>query len=485
MIYDVAGQKGEATLQQRGRALVMAFYVACQALRLYPLENAAVQNALEELHRVARRVADSEGVLELRVVGDFIFLNDARLRLELSDYAAYSYVSGLFDRHGIGQAEIGPEITRAEFAPFLSLLLTEPSADLAPEDAFARFSERLAITPARNIAIGPGAGGIEGVPDEDEQAKEAAKRTYFQSVQVARDVLTDMRLGRAVNVRRVKRTVQTIVDQVLTNETSIVSMTTLRDYDEYTFTHSVNVCIFSVVLGQKLGLSKVQLYELGLGALFHDLGKMRIDAAVINKPGALNEEEWELMKQHPTEGLLSVFTMRGFGEPPFRAMLMAYEHHMRLDLSGYPPNRRPRHPTLFSRIVTVADGFDAATSKRSYQHIPFPPDRVLREMRDNAGRGYDPLLVKAFINVTGVFPVGTLVILDTHELAVVVARNPDRDKVHHPVVRIISDAIGMPLAEPIMADLSEVDPATGNLRRAIIKTTDPEKYGITVADYFV
>jgi len=177
--------------------------------------------------------------------------------------------------------------------------------------------------------------------------------------------------------------------------------------------------------------------------------------------------------------------MRGLSEMPYRAMLQAYEHHMKLDLSGYPRNRRPREPTLFSRIVATADGFDAATSKRSYQSQPWPPDEVLREMRESKQRGFDPLLVKALINVTGVFPPGTAVILDTNELAVVVARNPDPAQVHKPIVRIITNAWGMRLAEPVTADLSEVHAVTGEPLRTIIKTTDPEKYGIRVADYFV
>ena len=199
----------------------------------------------------------------------------------------------------------------------------------------------------------------------------------------------------------------------------------------------------------------------------------------------MTEEEWRQMQRHPVEGLLSLFSMRGLSEVPYRAMLMAYEHHMKLDQSGYPQNRRQREPTLFSRIVAAADGFDAATSKRSYQSQPWPPDEVLREMRDSPQRGFDPLLVKAFINVTGVFPPGTAVILDTQELAVVVARNPDPLQVHKPIVKVVANAWGMRLPEPITADLSEVHAVTGDPVRTIIKTTNPEKYGIRVSDYFV
>ena len=205
---------------------------------------------------------------------------------------------------------------------------------------------------------------------------------------------------------------------------------------------------------------------------------------MLAKTSGLDEDEWAEMQRHPTEGLLALFSMRGMAEMPYRAMLMAYEHHMKVDLTGYPKNRRSRRPTLFSRIVAVADGFDAATSKRSYQQQPWGPEEVLREMRDNPKRGYDRLLVKALINVTGVFPVGTLAILDTFELVVVVARNPDSRKLHQPIAKLISDSNGTVLSQPFQVDLSELDPTTGNPKRAIVKTIDPDVYGIRLSDYF-
>jgi len=367
--------------------------------------------------------------------------------------------------------------------PFLSLLVEEASGG---DVAFEAFLGKLDSSKAQYIDVEPATEISDDlVGEDDDRAKEAAKVTYFQSVHVAREVLTDARLGRAVNLRRVKRAVQSIVDQVLNNETSILGMTSLRDYDEYTFTHSVNVCIISLVIGQRLGLTKLQLYELGLGALFHDIGKQRIDAAIVTKAGQLNNEEWAAMRRHPTEGMLALFTMRGLADVPYRAMLMAYEHHMKIDLTGYPKNRRPRQPTLFSRIVQTADGFDAATSKRSYQHQPWPADEVLREMRENPKRGFDKLLVKALITATGVFPVGLAAILDTFEMAVVISRNAESRRLHQPIVKVISDPMGIMLAEPVVVDLSEVDPETGQPRRSIIKTIDPERFGINVADYFL
>lgn len=466
-----------SSLQVRGRELLAALHAAIRALKLYPVANATTQNALQELHLVVRRIVEQERVVELRLVGDFFFLNDVRLRLDLSNFAAFSFIAGAISRHGIGVIEVAPEVQPDEWVPFLALLVDERPGD----PPFQEFARRLAESPVSSISIAEE--HEQPAPADDEQAREAARRTYFQSVNVAREVITDARLGRAFSGRKVRRAVQSIVDQVLDNESAMVGMTALRDYDEYTFTHCVNVCILSIVIGQRLGLSRMQLFELGIGALLHDIGKRRVDWEITNKEGDLTEEEFRQIREHPTEGMLQLFSMQGFGEAPLRAMLIAYEHHMRIDQSGYPRNLRPRDPTLFSRIVAVADGFDAGTARRTYQPVPPTPGEVLSEMRDNPRWGYDPLIVKALIGVTGFYPPGTLAIFDTFEMGVVVEPASDPRKLHQPRARVITDAMGLQLAEPFIVDLAEIDPETGEPRRTIIKTLEPERYGIRVADY--
>ncbi|HEX2093553.1 MAG TPA: HD domain-containing phosphohydrolase [Longimicrobiaceae bacterium] len=468
----------ERELQRAGREILFALYAAFRVLKIYPLENQTVQNALAELDALVRQLLALEGSVSLRYVGDFVFINDLRMRIDLGSFATFGAVGRMLRGHGIGQLDVAAGVDRTEWTAFLSLLLAAPDA----EDPFARFEERLARTAVRHIT--PLAEVEAGHPAHDPGgAREAAKRTYAQTVAVAREAMTAVRIGRSISMRQVKRAVQSIVDQVLTNETSITGMTTLRDYDEYTFTHSVNVCIFSVALGKKLGLGKHELYELGLGALLHDVGKVRMPVEVINKSGALSPEERALLQEHPTEGFLALFEMRGFAELPLRPMLSVYEHHMKVDLTGYPQSQRPRNPTIFPRIVAIADGFDAATTLRSYQLQPWLPDQVLREMRDNPARGMDPLLVKAFISMTGIYPVGSVVVLDTYELAVVTEVHSHPEAIHDPVVKIIYDALGRLVDPPLEVDLA--DPAPGEPVRTIIKTADPVQYGINVGDYFV
>jgi HD-GYP domain-containing protein (c-di-GMP phosphodiesterase class II) len=190
------------------------------------------------------------------------------------------------------------------------------------------------------------------------------------------------------------------------------------------------------------------------------------------------------MQAHPWLGVLTLFGLRGYGEIPYRGMIGAYEHHMKIDLTGYPKSIRQRQQSIFSKIISVADGFDAATSRRIYQTVPIQPDQVLKEMWENPRRGYDPVVVKAFINLIGIYPVGTCVILDTYEVAIVHAANSDVSQVHRPVVRVVTSADGGMLTPGFLADLAQRD-EQGNFPRTIVKVTDPVKYGLKVSDYFV
>ncbi len=473
-------QTTDAYIRGAGRAFLVTFYTALRSLKLYPLENTQVQKSLDDMAASVKDLMEREHEIEVRVTGEFIFVNQTRLRLDLDNYASFSHILSILKAVGVGVMRAAPETERREWTSFLSLLLTISSRDSA--NRFFDLANKLHEAGVTHIEIEP---PLEAVSEEEEErAKEQAKRTYQRSVAVTKEVINSVRMGRTASVKKVKRAVQAIVDQVLSEETSLIGLTTLRDYDDYTFTHSVNVCIFSVALGRKLGLNKLQLYDLGMAALFHDVGKSRVPLEVLNKEGGLDEEEWRIMQAHPWLGVLTLFGLRGYGEVPYRSMIGTYEHHMKVDLTGYPKSVRGRTISIFSKIIAVADGFDAATSRRAYQTSPIQPDSVLKEMIENPKRGYDPVLVKAFINLIGVYPVGTTVILDSYELAIVTSANPNPDAIHRPVVRVVSDAVGTIIYPGHVANLGDQDQA-GNFLRSIIKVTNPDKYGIRISDYFV
>jgi HD-GYP domain-containing protein (c-di-GMP phosphodiesterase class II) len=472
---------GDPYIRRMGRSFIVALHGATRAIRLYPVENEAVKKSLDDLTGVTTEILTREAEFELRVTNEFIFINQTRLRLDLDNYASFTQILSLFRAAGVGVTRLLPGAKSRDWLVFLSLLQTPSSADA--EDRFVDVTERLVTGGVTLIEVGPPS-GVDDDGDFRERAKEAAKRTYSQSVAATKDVTNSVRMGRGVNLKKIKRVVQGIVDQILNEETSLLGLTTIRDYDEYTFTHSVNVCIFSVALGRRLGLGKRQLYDLGLAALFHDVGKSRVPLDVLNKVEQLSDNDWRYIAAHPWMGLLTLFQLRGQQELPYRAMTVAYEHHMKCDLTGYPKNVRARALSIFSKIVAVADGFDAATSRRSYQTDPLSPAAVLAGMRDNPRRGFDSVVVKAFINLLGIYPVGTLVVLDTFELAIVHSANPNPEAVSRPIVRIVSDERGNVAYPGRNVDLAELD-QDGAFVRTIIKTENPDRYGINVGDYFV
>ena len=475
-------QTTDGFLRHAGRDFLVVLYTAFRSLKLYPVENAQVQKALDDLAQTTKHLLDVEKELELRLQGEFIFVNSTRLRLDLDNYASFSHILGVLHQCGVGAVRIDEGVERKQLQIFVSMLLSYAAREATPNKVF-ELGQKLSDSGVTHIGVEPPLETDEEAEDEERQ-KEAAKRTYARSVAVTKEVINSIRMGRTANVKKVKRAVQAIVDQVLNNEASLVGLTTLRDYDEYTFTHSVNVCIFSVALGRKLGLSKLQLYDLGIAALFHDVGKSRVPLEVLNKQGGLSDEEWRIMQAHPWLGVLTLFGLRGYGEIPYRGMIVAYEHHMKTDLTGYPKSLRARELSIYSKIVAVADGFDAATSRRVYQTVPIQPDQVLKEMWENPRRGYDSVVVKAFINLIGIYPVGTCVILDTYEVAVVHGANPDVTHVHRPMVRVVTTPEGGLVHPGFLVDLAQRD-AQGTFPRTIVKVTDPLKYGINVADYFV
>jgi HD-GYP domain-containing protein (c-di-GMP phosphodiesterase class II) len=234
----------------------------------------------------------------------------------------------------------------------------------------------------------------------------------------------------------------------------------------------VNVTILSIALGSLISSNKRFLNSLGVGALMHDVGKMAVEMEVLNKPGSLSAEEWALMRMHPVYGAEVAAGMRGLDRS---SIVVILEHHMRYDLDGYP-ERRPRRPQhLTSRIVAIADSYDAMTSRRSYA-VAHRQDEAVEVLAKNAGTAYDPVLVRMFTQMLGMYPPRSLVRLTTGEVGVVIKPNTD---MLAPWVRVITDADGV-FIEPFNVDLS--DPSSAGDRKVGV-CLDPRALNIEVDDY--
>jgi HD-GYP domain-containing protein (c-di-GMP phosphodiesterase class II) len=238
-----------------------------------------------------------------------------------------------------------------------------------------------------------------------------------------------------------------------------------------------------MALANRAGYPKVELADLGLAALFHDMGKSTIPLEVLNKPGEFTEEEWAAMRNHPTEGVLSLTQLRGLTNLPMRMAAASFEHHMNLDYSGYPKLKMSWKLSLTGRILMIADCYDAMTSSRVYRREPMSPSKVLDMMFSKAGKAFDATLLKLFVNCVGIVPIGSLVMLESDEMAVVLKPAVQKADAERPLVKVIADAQGNPIDSGREIDLAEKD-ETDQYRHSIVRLIDNTEYKFDTSRYF-
>jgi HD-GYP domain-containing protein (c-di-GMP phosphodiesterase class II) len=365
-----------------------------------------------------------------------------------------------------------------EAAEAARLIVLFAGSDQVSDTPFEDLWSRLQIPEFNRVHIEK----AEAADPEAERNRQSA-RMYFLGISHLKAV-GESGGGGVSNFRLTKRWMQAVFNHISEDESFLYGLTNIKNYDEYTLNHSVNVCILSVALGRRLGLARRELMELGFSAFLHDLGKVEIPDRILNKPGALDAEERTIMDQHARFGAERILQIQGIREHSGRAVTVAFEHHFKADLASGSPLRRKRHLNLFSRIVKITDFFDAVTTKRVYRPRAFTREEALNMMNEKAGTEFDPIFLKAFITMIGVFPVGSLVILDTGEIGIVVEANPLAALSTRPRVKLIADRNGEK-RDGGVADLTESDPVTQRFKRTIVNTLDPEKYGIRIADYFL
>lgn len=296
---------------------------------------------------------------------------------------------------------------------------------------------------------------------------------YNSINEISRDILEKRRPG----IRKPLRIVQEIVDFAIQERSVLMGLSTIRDYDDYTYTHSVNVAILSVCLGHQIGLSENSLLFLGVCGLFHDLGKIDIPIEIITKPGPLTEDEFKIIQQHSLNSVRQILKLQAHSDLIARIVLGPFEHHLKYDLSGYPNVNWKRPISLFGRIIEICDVYDALTSPRIYRADPFSQDRALEILAARSGTDFDPVLVKWFINMAGIYPIGTVVILDTGEIGIISEGGSIEENTQPKVLLLEKGESGDFISSRII-DLNRCDPQTGKYIRTIKSTHHASEFGI-------
>jgi HD-GYP domain-containing protein (c-di-GMP phosphodiesterase class II) len=452
---------------ERAREVLRLFSAAKKAASIYPPNHEICINSFTAFMRSFNDYLAWREDFSLRIVGEEFFYEE---KLMPRESILYYPLIGELKNKDIGGITIAAGLTPGEFVDFL-YLLNLGAEELRDKGGLRRLMEERDVG---NITLDePGTWEEKSFEIKE---RDSAREEYFDAVDVIRELADQVMTDRRLSVSKANRVVGVMLNRVGENRSAVLGLATIKNYDEYTSFHSVNVLILSLALGSMLPLDRSSLMILGTGALLHDLGKITIPQSILNKTGPLTTQEWQMMQDHPVKG--ADILMAQPGVHPLSVMV-AYEHHARYDLAGYPKVNRKERIGLFSRIVEVCDVYDAMTSARPYQKAR-TPDQAMRVLVKDMGTAFDPLMVKVFIDMMGLFPVGTLVRLATGEVAVIY--EPGESDAMWPRVKVIRDPEGGAV-EPRIVDLVYLKDKIGETGQAILEALHPASLGIDPQEY--
>jgi putative nucleotidyltransferase with HDIG domain len=465
-----------------GTEFILRFYRLFKGATLYHRNNNVVDRLTQECLQSINPFVRSEGHLHLKVIRDHFFFNNFRIPVKADKYAIFKIFSQEMARRWIGELEFDQELDNPVLKDFVFLLAQLEENN---ESNYLYVNKQLTLRNIRGINVGK----LEFFNEEDlyidsEKQKKYSKEIYFKTINLVKEVIEGIKSQKLLNIRKAKHLMQSAVNSIIQDDSALLGLTSIKHYDEYTFNHSVNVAIYAIALGQRIGIPKKHLSHLGMAGLFHDIGKTSIAKEVLNKTDKLTPEEWGMIRAHPMIGAEIVIRMKEWGELSARMIDAAFEHHLKFDLTGYPRLARKRHLTLFGKIIALADFYDALVRPRIYRQFPYVSEKILALMLERAGKDFDPALVKVFINMIGIYPLGTLVLMNTNEMAIVVKTQEDPDLIDRPIVRLLLSRDGEYHAGPLV-DTKEMDEETGSFKKSIVRTLDPNEYNIHVAEFLI
>ncbi|MBN1939169.1 MAG: HD domain-containing protein [Candidatus Aminicenantes bacterium] len=457
--------------------ILYRLYVVLKIAKIHDANNANFQDQAQTLINALKGPLRRQGRLLIQVRRNAFFINFNRVRFHYSDFHINKSLLAEFARREVGTLTLSEGLDGAELSRFIVLLTRQdPHSRLT----FEEFQAAVLTEDFPHVTLEK-ADKIDFNATKEKRNR-LATQTYFLGIAHLKELSkTEERVS---SIHVTKLWIQTIFNHLIDDEAFLYGLTNIKNHDEYTLNHSVNVCILSMALGRRLGLSNRELMELGIGAFLHDLGKIEIPDAILNKPAQLTPDEKKLMDQHARFGATHMLRIQGDKSFSGKALAVAFEHHYKANKDNWSPFRRKPNATLFSRIVKIADYFDAITTRRVYRPRAFTREEALNIMIQNKDAEFDPLIFKVFVAMLGVFPIGSLVVCDTNEIGIVIEANPHPSMAQRPVIKLITDHEGRKI-DGQTVDLMEIDPDTHRFTRTIVKTLDPEKYGIRIPDYIL
>jgi putative nucleotidyltransferase with HDIG domain len=434
--------------------LLRRLVASLRSAQLYSPGHPIIGRNLESLSAAFQMLHSLQPTVTIGLVGEEVIVDDVPM--------ARADALGPFVRRlqqaGVERITVDRGVTVDEIAAFLSAITTIDAREGDGADAFPAIPH-----------IRVGRVTVEQRVEGSLTDMATIKRLYSDAVTVAGDVWESAQTEGRPDATAARSMIDGLAQAVAQNRNALLALTTLKNYDNYTFTHMVNVSILTMGQARGLGIDGPLLREFGLAALMHDIGKVRTPLDVLNKPEKLTDAEFAIMKRHVVDG---AEILRMTPDVPALAPVVAFEHHLRVDGSGYPHGVTRTSLNIGTMLCSIADVYDAMRSQRHYQKA-FPTDRILAVLKRNDGTQFDQHLVRRFVQLIGIYPVGNLVRLNTGEIAVVkTVYAPDP---YRPHVRVLIDREGRRLDLPYELNLWEAS-EDAQRPRSIVAPLDPADY---------
>lgn len=464
---------------EREERLLTLFFVLYKTARIVDTANNTFKNQIDNFYKQFGLLTENEPNLALKVISDRFFINDKMVRFNRNGVSGADSVLNEWDTLGIAGVKIDSEISKEKIEQFFKF-----TSEIKPNDEnLESLAEKLKTNKIEAVQFLSKAKENQQGSQISERVRrvirKSARNTFFKAMSVVEEAVVNTKDEKEINISKTRRVVHSLIDQIMRDESSLLELAAIKNYDDYTYAHSTNVCVYALTIGVRLGFDRSRLSQLGFTALFHDIGKVKLPTDLIRKPDAFDEDDWIQMQLHPILGAKTILRNLKFDMHTARAARGAFEHHINRDFTGYPLLRyKNREQNLFSKIISIVDTFDALTSGRIYLKKPLQTEEVIKKMLFQMKVKFDPFLLKIFNDIVGVYPTGSLVLLTTDEIALVLANN-DKDK-SRPYIKIVGNREGL-LEMPIWADLSSEE----NNNRKIVRKIDPSRYGLDVKDFIL
>ena len=447
---------------RKAEELVRRLAAALRGTELYSPTHPLVQRGIDALSATVVEGLGTAPAVVVGFIGDEVVVDHTRLARGSASLVGFA--RGLRERE-IEKISFARGLTRDEVRAFVMALGDRTSP--------VPLADRLTSKGVRHVMIGKIA--LEDTTDQDTGIA-TARRVYQTAVDTAESLWNAAKAGDQPDPGAARRIIDSLAKMVTQDRTSLMALTALKKYDNYTFTHMVNVAALAMAQARALNLDGTLLREFGFAALMHDIGKVNTPLEVLNKADKLSKDEFDIMKRHVVDG---AHILRRTPEMPALAPIVAFEHHLKQDLSGYPENIGSRRLNLCTMIVSIADVFDALRSNRPYRQ-GLATARIRSIMGEQGNPAFNQTLLKRFVNLMGLFPVGNLVRLDTDAVAVVTAEHPSDP--FRPQVKIVTDSAGAAIETPVLANTWERD-SHGEYTYAVVEAVDPDSVDIDPLTY--